>query len=50
MRSLSFAEMSAFQHDQLGSIERLVAEQGGVATFKMLWLKFALLTEPGVIR
>lgn len=50
MRRLTFAEMQAFQRDQLAFVQGLTAELGGIAHVKMLWLEMFFVTEPAIIR
>ena len=50
VKRLSRAEMAAFQSDQIGFLTQTLAEQGGVARFKMLWMEFLVLSEPQLIR
>lgn len=50
MKRLSFAEMNEMQADQLGFLQKMEREQGGVVSFKMLWFTMFCLSEPAVIR
>lgn len=50
MKKLSFAEMQAFQNDQLAYMVKASREIGGVAHLKMLWMDVFLISEPAMIR
>jgi cytochrome P450 len=49
MRRLSMREMNAFQADQTGFIQKMIAEQGNVVVLKMMWMRFIILAEPDVV-
>ena len=50
MKRLSFAEVRAFQNDQLTFMQQAAQEFGGVAHLKMLWVEMFLISEPAMIR
>lgn len=50
MKRLTRAELKRFQTDQLNYMQELTDELGSVATFKILWMTFCVVTEPSVIR
>ncbi|MCA9972407.1 MAG: cytochrome P450 [Anaerolineales bacterium] len=50
MKKLSYAEMRAFQADQLAFMQQAAAELGGVAHLKMLNLHMFLISEPALVR
>lgn len=50
MKRLTFTEMNEMQADQLGFLQKMEREQGGVVSFKMLWFTMFCLSEPTVIR
>lgn len=50
MKRLSFSEMRALKEDQLGFMQRVAREQGGVAHLKVLWYDLFVISEPDVIR
>lgn len=50
MRRMSFAEMQAFQSDQVTFMLETARQMGGVAHLKMLWMDLFLISEPAMIR
>lgn len=50
MRKLNFAEIKAFQEDQLGFVQRMTADLGGVAHVNMMGINLFFISEPAVIR
>ncbi|MEZ4836005.1 MAG: cytochrome P450 [Caldilineaceae bacterium] len=50
MRRLKLSEIRAFQQDQLGFVQRMGAELGGVAHVNMMGVDLFFVSEPAVIR